>query len=362
MNNNNEITIFQRQPSNIVTNQGKEGTCYAHACSRVILNFIRWIIPNEFYPLEENDQCGNIEIITSNLESETNIQNIFNVSENCSEHNKNNILLFAYIFTLVKNEFGCRGGFINYVLYWFKKSFENSLAANFSKMEFFDTVERKIIMTKNFFDMSTNKNLFENFLNFNHAKYQIIENLLEKFKNEMKVKNLIISDYEKKDIEYIDINIIKYVLKQQLYIVFSKSNHSVTAIDYETVIDWSEEEDKDFIILKNSWGNTTNSKEFGTPHDKGKVIVELKSLIEKGYKDINFLLPEDNSRNVELDEKDKQSRIRYRFSLLPFNNSQGGRCKTKKKLLKKTISKTKHRIAKKKSKTQRHFNRKNVHK
>jgi hypothetical protein len=97
---NNELAKFQRQNSSTITNQGTEETCYAHACSRVILNFIRRIIPDEFYPLEENDGCGNIEINTGDLEAEKYIKNVFDFSMNCSEKNKK-IFCCLLIFLLL---------------------------------------------------------------------------------------------------------------------------------------------------------------------------------------------------------------------------------------------------------------------
>jgi len=124
---NHELAKFQRQNSSTITNQGTEETCYAHACSRVILNFIRRIIPDEFYPLKEQDGCGNIEINTGDLKAEKYIKKVFNFSMNCSENNKKNILLFAYIFTVIKNFFGCDGSKSLFVLRWFRKSFENPL-------------------------------------------------------------------------------------------------------------------------------------------------------------------------------------------------------------------------------------------
>jgi hypothetical protein len=102
---NNELVKFQRQNSSTITNQDTEGTCYAHACSRVILNFIRRIIPDEFYPLEENDGCGNIEINTGNLGAEKYIENVFDFSMNCNENNKKKYFVVCLYFYCYKKFF-----------------------------------------------------------------------------------------------------------------------------------------------------------------------------------------------------------------------------------------------------------------
>jgi hypothetical protein len=365
---NHELANFQRQNSSTITNQGTEGTCYAHACSRVILNFIRRIIPDEFYPLEENDGCGNIEINTGDLEAEKYIENVFYFSESCSEKNKKNILLFAYIFTLIKNFFGCKGEGIIIVLRWFRKSFEY-----FPKKNDSDLAKGK------FFDTSTNKKFFEIFQNFNDEKYEIVEKLLEKFKTEMTLKKLGISEY-KKELEkdyYDDIGLIKYILDEQLYIVLTGNKHAVTAIGYE------ETKEDFFIILKNSWGNKPYDNFFGLPNKDGKLIINIDAITDRRKIDtFYFLLPQDTNipRSEVLDEKDKEYRTKAKAKLINcntnedcklfgkngicdleenlcfFDSKEGGK---KKKTKKRKESKNK-RKAKKNSKSQKNFKRKNV--
>lgn len=364
MEKNNELAKFQRQNSSTITDQGTEGTCYAHACSRVILNFIRRIIPDEFYPLEKNDGCGNIEINTRDLEAEKYIENVFDFSESCSEKNKKNILLFAYIFTLIKNFFGCKGERIIIVLRWFRKSFEN-----------FNENDSELAKGK-FFDTSTNKEFFKNFRDFNDEKYEIVEKLLEKFKTEMTLKELGISEYEKEldNDNNDDISLIKFILDEQLYIVLTSKSHAVTAIGYE------EENEDFFIIIKNSWGNKTyDNFFFGLPYKDGKLRVNIDTLRIK-IKMFSFLLPHSTiiPRSEVLDETDKEYRTKAKAKLTNcetnedckffgkngicdeklcyFDSKEGGK---KKKTKKRKESKNK-RKAKKNSKSQKNFKRKNV--
>jgi len=370
MEKNNELAKFQRQNSSTITDQGTEETCYAHACSRVILNFIRRIIPDEFYPLEENDGCGNIEINTGDLGAEKYIENVFDFSMNCNEKNKKNILLFAYIFTVIKKNFGCKGESVITVLRWFRKSFENPLKKIFSNLG-------------NFFDTSTNKKFFNNFRNFNDEKYEIVEKLLKKFKTEMTLKELRISEYEKK-LDNDDIGLIKFILDEQLYIALTGTGHAVTAIGYE------EKNGDFFIIIKNSWGNKTyDNFFFGLPYKDGKLRVNIDTLTYKRKIDtFYFLLPQNTNhtnppRSEVLDEKDKEYRTKFYEAKAKltncetnedckffdkigicnlhekrcyFDSKEGGK---KKKTKKRKESKNK-RKAKKNSKSQKNVKRKNV--
>jgi hypothetical protein len=276
--------------------------------------------------------------------------------------------LFAYIFTVIKNFFGCKGERIIIVLRWFRKSFENPLKKNFSDL------------ARNFFDTSTNKEFFNNFLNFNDKKYEIIEKLLEKFKTEMTLKELGISEYEKELDNDDDIGLIKFILDEQLYIVLTGNEHAVTAIGYE-------ETNEDFvIILKNSWGNTTYDKFFGLPNKDGKLRINIDALTYRRKIDtFYFLLPQNTNppRSEVLDEKDKEYRTKFYEAKAKltncetnedckffgkigicnlhekrcyFDSKEGGK---KKKTKKRKESKNK-RKAKKNSKSQKNFKRKNV--
>ena len=288
---------------------------------------------------------------------------------NCNEKNKKNILLFAYIFTVIKNFFGCKGGKVITVLRWFRESFENP------KKKF------SVLAKGNFFHTSTNKEFFNNFLNFNDDKYEIIEELLEKFKTEMTLKELGISEYEKKldNDNYDDIGLIKFILNEQLYFVLTSNDHAVTAIGYEEI------NEDFFIILKNSWGNIKNYSEFGVPHVNGNVRIGIDALTYRKYNNICFLLPQNTNppRSEVLDEKDKEYRTKFYEAKAKltncetnedckffgkigicnlhekrcyFDSKEGGK---KKKTKKRKESKNK-RKAKKNSKSQKNFKRKNV--
>jgi hypothetical protein len=364
-------TLLRRQPSALMTNQGRGETCFAHAASRLILNFIRNIISNNFYPLPEND-CNNIEIITTEayttiiditgrrtyLRKRPNIDLVFEIIENCDEHNKNNILLFAYIYTVITSNFGCNGGHTEDILIWFKKSFKNNfMHKNLS----------------NFFDTDKNKKLFLNFRSFSDIKYNIIQVLIINFYNSLIDRNIdiYVDEYTLSD-SIIDFGLIKYILDLQYYIAFRRRNrpgeqggHVVTAIGYEI------ENNTIFINLKNSWGNTNNIEEFGVPHINGMIKIELNELINE-YKTIDFLIPQYNNpqyneyRSEATDELEQQYRREYAepfrkqmmtvkmLSALP--NIVGG----KKRKSHKTIHKTKkhmkkiHRTTGKLLKSRRH--------
>jgi len=102
-----------RTSSFTISNQGNEGTCFAHAVSRVFLKAMRNYIPELKINIKKD--CNDFYNIRNMKRLLYNYENF----EKCTENNKNNVVIYIFLYAIIVDKFGCNGGntyeSINYV-------------------------------------------------------------------------------------------------------------------------------------------------------------------------------------------------------------------------------------------------------
>lgn len=281
-----ERPSLDKSHSLYMTDQGVEGTCYAHAVTRIILNYMRRIYEDdENSPLiiRKKDYCSDLYItgVTKVFDSETNqikvidrnIEKLlYNIPKGkCSLTSKNNFLMFLYIYTLIINKFGCIGFYPYPVLQWFVNNID------------------KIILDDSNLEMFKNTYRFFDDINYSDI-ISLLNDFLDKTRSSpYKGMNVSIFEFKKyknpEDALNRATTILKYYLTQGYYFVLSTQKHAVTVVNYKI------KDNEFYLIIKNSWGNwKVINKFFDAFHVKGIITVKLKDIL-KELVDMYALVP-----------------------------------------------------------------------
>jgi ankyrin repeat protein len=251
---------FKRVESKYVTNQGNEGTCYAHVATRMLTRIIKMQYSDIFQNEEEscnyyyNTQkcvidntifdCFNYISIKKDQESGCETATFNESGENMSA------LLFHYIYTFIRDTFGCNGSYGDLTVLYF-----------LIHLKYDDiTVE------------SIKKQLNYNPWQIGHTKYT--ESQQSYFNNIIKTLNEVLNNYKhillnnyltvyNCDPYKIDditefINLLKIVLDNNYYAYIGGCSDSGCKSSHAVLISGLIKEGSDtFLIIKNSWGTSS---------------------------------------------------------------------------------------------------------
>lgn len=112
-------TLF-RKLSLTYSNQGYEGTCFAHAATLMIFHNMYNL------QLREEDKQAYLENNCNlHLDTTRDIEDYQVLRKQCGDSGSTRIVLFLYIYKVITNKFGCNGGmFETSILYYLNTSFQ----------------------------------------------------------------------------------------------------------------------------------------------------------------------------------------------------------------------------------------------
>ena len=317
--------MIRTKSTSISTQQQDEKTCFAHATTRLIVNAIRQITPDLFYPLENNDNCDEY------FDSQKFIS-VFSEDTHCSENGFNNLIMYVYIYQIITEFFGTKGGHNINVLVDFNKDIIKKIG------------NRDFILKR-----------LETFPGFNEGHLERLSHICNTFLHKLfvvqnthfNVESMILT-------QDIDESLLKFVLDNGYYITVQGNGHSLIIVGYEIV------DDKFYFIIKNSWGKETANIMYPTLTmimEQGIIKLTVEELIKSSFKFIQFIIPNiiDESEITMIENGERMERLR--LDLIDteirqkYNESRKGGKKTKKT---KKTKKQKNKKTKKtkKSKTQ----------
>lgn len=277
---------LKRTISTNISNQRDDKTCFAHATSRLIVNAIRQIIPELFYPLDENEDCD------ENFDS-TQFINVFNKETKCSENSFNNLLLYIYIYKIMTDYFGTNGG------------------RNIKVLAYFNTDIIKKIGNKEFILQK-----LETFPGFNQGHLDRISYICNTFLHKLFVEKNTHFDIESMILtEDTDDSLLKFVLDSGYYITIRNNGingdygHTLIIVGYEIL------DDKLYFIIKNSWGKETLDIMYPTLTmimKQGIIKLTIEELIRSNFKYIQFMIPNiiDESEITMIENGERMERVR----------------------------------------------------
>jgi Leucine-rich repeat (LRR) protein len=240
--------VLQRRISKTATDQKKQKTCYAHALSRVILNFIRTSVPETKleYSDEIIDDCNSL-YDTSKDSFINQILLKITTGGTCTETTRNNFLIFLYLYTIITKELGCLcNGYKG--LLWFR---ENIYHQTILKEEYFALISKK-------------------YSNFTEDHSDIIISIFRIFSEKLKHLLLVININGAQSYE-----LIMHFLRHGYYIYVSINNHALTIVGYE-------KRGRDiYLYMKNSWGIIQGDSFIGMEHKDGNIIEKIEDVVEK---------------------------------------------------------------------------------
>jgi hypothetical protein len=346
--------LMKRQISSNASNQTQNPTCWAFASSRVILKFIKSILPELQTLQTDNQACDkyyNFDKFNANLTNknrlffkQNQIPDFFKriTSRKCGEKEYKNLCLFMFIYYQLTNKFGCddSGLATNSAMIWFTEEFLNK------PMDSIDDATKNILpnpyssvalelMTK--FNNIEKPKIFVNLLSYELAWWNSIKTATQKqvmkfFSNG--VEPYIYNDYD----SIFFFNIVKNVIDQNLYVAISldlygdgtknfnnylnntplpeytgcsiaetynettkkyeinpnvAGNHAMTIVNY---VDNQNSNDRAFVI-KNSWGVNWGIN--------GTITIPISELVKHCFLSVCYLSFTDIVAVVSKDKKEK---------------------------------------------------------
>lgn len=216
--------------SHLIATQGKEGSCYAHSASKLILkNIFENCISLQLNATEEKEFMGCFKINTETIATDISSLSI----KTCGTKGYYKIILFLYNYFIMTEQYGCDGGSTIEALY----SFVVDLYKPTSIPRFFKQSIHEPILIQLLDQIKSN---------LVNISYEIIEILnedgiiffIETLLDTGLYVNLILEE---------DILSEKYT---KSYIKkFGRPSHSITIVDYT----------KDSFIIQNSWSKSTGT-------------------------------------------------------------------------------------------------------
>jgi hypothetical protein len=270
-----------RTKSTSISHQEHEGSCAIHASTRLIVNAIRQIIPEFFYPLENNDKCDEYFYISK-------MRDIFIEDTNCSENGFNNLLMYVYIYTISANSFGTKRANIISIY----SDFNNDIIKRIGNEDF-------ILKILNTFPGFNNGHLER----LTHICNTFLHRLFVEQNTHFNVETYILD-------EDMDESLLRFVLDNGYYITVQGNSHVLTIVGYEIL------DDKFYFIIKNSWGKKTGDislfSNFIMTMNQGIIKLTVKELIESKYTYIQFMIPNviDESEIRMIENGERMERLR----------------------------------------------------
>lgn len=269
-----------RTKSTSISNQGEEGSCAVHATSRLIVNAIRQIIPDFFYPLENNDECDEYFNIGK-------MRNVFIEDTHCSEKGFNNLIMYVYIYTTLAQFFGTKG------------AHNKNILTDFNK-DIIKQIGNKSFISKR----------LETFPGFNEGHLDRLSHICNTFLHKLFVEQNTHFNVESDILDSdVDESLLRFVLDNGYYITVQGNSHALIIVGYEIV------DDKFYFIIKNSWGKTTGDillSTFTMTMNQGIIKLTVEQLIESKYKFIQFIIPNviDESEIRMIENGERMERLR----------------------------------------------------
>lgn len=241
-----------------VTNQGTQGSCYAHSTSKLVIkNIYENCISLKLTKKEESVFSSCLSYLKTDVTNE--ITQI--TSEKCGNKGYYKILLFLFNYFTMTDKYDCEGGNLPEALNYLVEKIYNP-----------------IIIPKRFnqsFHLPILTHLLEKIQKkMNNVSCEIIEVLRIPHKNDKKA-NKDFNDITTKIIIFIEmlldaglyVNLIFHdaIERSPSYIKkYGRSGHSVNIVDYKDNSDYELDYDPDYdykngtFIIKNSWGKLKN--------------------------------------------------------------------------------------------------------
>jgi hypothetical protein len=282
-----------RQNSVFLSNQGSEGTCYAHAVTRMLSRYIKKKY-SRFFPIE-NEKCSYYYHTISCADiwkCFIDVKN--NTLDFCTENldddgwNKENIsaLLYVYIYKLLTKKYGCNGATIDEIkniVFFFKDHLRSVLNLTFIKntleppelpsehIVYFEKLLTQLLEVLSAIKKELTENTFNTFVfygeNLKSTKSTILLSSLSFEEN----PSLQMPDKSEMDL-------LKYIIEKGNYAVLIdfKKLHAKTITHYD---------DKNGFFTKNSYGkNLGTTKEEGNQNyiEAAKKEIYLTDMDDKG--------------------------------------------------------------------------------
>ena len=232
-----------RSNSGYYGDQGNQGTCYAHATTRMIARLIK-VIFSPFF--NQGEKCSELYVTDEDI---SNIYSKHGTWDKCKDEMLS-ALLFRLIYQIIVDKYLCKGGFtedsVDFVfstfVQIFKMNYKESLTYVKDKIQFNEIISK--IQDEQFH--------IENLL-------KLIISIICVFVNFTNLKIINLKIYK---INNGSLDPLIKVLKKGYYAVIAATNHGMTITGYK----------KNFygridLIIKNSWGE--NYKGFSNVNDNG---------------------------------------------------------------------------------------------
>jgi hypothetical protein len=246
---------LNRAESKYVTNQGNEGTCYAHVATRMLTRIIKMqysdIFPitkescNYYYDTKkcviDNTIFDCFNYISINKESGCETATLDKNGENMSA------LLFHYIYNFIRDTFGCNGSYGNLTVLYFliHLKYDNITVESIKKRLDYNNTKYTESQQSYFIEIIETLNKV-----LNNYKHILLNNNLTVYNYAYKIDNI------KEFREFIDL--LKIVLDNNYYAYLNGCAVSGCNSAHAVLISGLKTENNDiFLIIKNSWGESS---------------------------------------------------------------------------------------------------------
>jgi len=311
--------LYPTSPS--ISTQGPDGTCYAHALARILVNAVRRTIPRQFYPLTDDcDDYFDYEKMRSIFldnpvkngplsRSRSRSRSITRDGNKCSRKSFNNALLYVYFYFILKNEYGCKGTNTADALKWFVTKKLKMIA----RKEIIDAVFGKApsVGQSPFLGFTSDhsdhiQTLCEKFI---HKFYSDESNEMHSYAHEF----ARYSSYSDPSVILKDVSLFTYVLDQGYYIVISGNRHAMTVVDYEII------DRKFYLIVKYNQGKIRMFyKDANALIAEGVFKIELEDAVKRGFTRYLFVLPLQITEKEKAEIRKKSEDLRRKLDVADF--------------------------------------------
>ena len=260
---------FNREESKYVSNQRNEGTCYAHVVTRMLTRIIKMQY-SDIFPITK-ESCNYYYDTQKCVIDNTIFDCFYYISKNkehgCETatldmHGENmSALLFHYIYTFIRDTFGCKGGSGDLSILYFliHLKYDNITVDSIKKQLNYNDDKYKIennFLTRLFFSKSSTQTYFNKII-------ETLNEVLNNYKHILLNNNVNVYGYYPifNITKFIDL--LKIVLDNNYYAYIGGCSNSACSSFHAVLIsDLINEGSDTFLIIKNSWG--TSSRDIPT--------------------------------------------------------------------------------------------------